>query len=345
MSELLDFLVLNPDLTEEFKSFEIIGLEADTDTIFAQKDYLKKPFDTSLKGDVEEKHLIAWHEGDLTDAEKSAVNKAVAGNPELRRSFSLFGMVRLQPEASVVYPNKQELKKYVIGGFSTYLRQIAAAAAVVAFIASLYFMLPLINTTDEVAQNVQVEITTPEVPSNEQEQPVVEEQPAKEEADQHYSEETVQPEKQPQARPQQPSVQPSNRNVYLAQINPRKQSSLQANNQKPEVIETRKEFFWLTYADGMYFDEEEDETLAQAEPQTRYVSLAGLAYESFEKRTGISLTKAESQVSNLGFWDIAGIGLAGIGQLTGTPLTIDREKDENGRTRTFGIGDRFRIKW
>jgi hypothetical protein len=347
MMELLDFLVLNPDLAEEFKSFEIISLEADTDTVFAQKDFLKKPFETSLSGEVEEKHLIAWYEGDLTEEEKSKVNQALARDPELRRNFELYGMSRLQPEKAIIYPSKQELKKYVLGGLSIYIRQFAAAAAVIAIVATIYFMLPDISTTVNVAQDTQEEITDRLATENQQEQPAADEQPVAATEESIEQRQTPQHtiENTPVQRQQQPSARQQRREpIQLAQLNPVNQTAIQGTARKPEPIEARTEFFWLTYADGMYFEEDEEEEIAEPVSQTRNISLASLAYEGLEKRTGISLDKTVAQAGSLNFWDIAGMGLAGLGQLTGTSLTVDRERDEEGRTRSFGIGDRFRIR-
>jgi hypothetical protein len=340
MAELLDFLVLNPDLAEEFKSFDIIGLEADTDTVFAQKDYLKKPFDASLTDEVEEKHLIAWYEGDLTDAEKSKVNQAIAGNPEMRRNFSLYGLSRLQPETTVVYPNKQELKKYVLGGYTTYIRQFAAAAAVVVFIATIYFMIPDISNSGDVAVTTPEETVNQKQPDDQQQQSVIAESPI--ETTDVNTESVISRPKTPSKRQPQPSY--TNPPVQLAQITPVTRTTISGASQKPEAIETRTEFFWLTYADGMYFDEEEDEEMTQPVPQSRYVSLANLAFEGIEKRTGFSIDDAVAQASNLKFWDIAEMGLAGLGQITGTSLTVERETDETGRVRLLGIGDRFKIR-
>jgi hypothetical protein len=339
MMELLDFLVINPDLTEEFKSFEMISLDEEKEVVFAEKDFLKKPFDTSIKGKIEEKHLIAWHEGDLNEEEKSAVNRELAKNPQLRKSFALFGMIRLEADNSVVFPDKHLLKKYVLGGYGTYIRQFAAAAAILAIMATLYFMLPdITSSTDHIAQSpvqersedITVHEENPaETPAPTAPETTVNSLPSRQNA-------SVRKENQPV----QPPVQAAPR-VQLAQLNTLDQASLQVAEKKPEAIDSRKEFFWLTYSNGLY--EEEEEELQPEVSQTRSVSLATLAYNGLEKRTGIKFNSIEKSVNQLGIWDIAGMGLAGIGQLTGTSLTIDRENDENGKIRSLGIGERFKI--
>lgn len=346
-AELVDFLQLNKDLKEEFDAFQILCLEEDSSVVFGDTDLLKKPFDTSISGPVKEKHLIAWHEGDLKEEEKVLVSKAIAEDDKLHKDFMLFGMTRLEADASIVYSGKSALKHYTIGQYFPAIRKLAAAAAVIAIISTLYFMLPDLTTKEQVAEVIPetsvpaetqntIESKVPEVVPARENTPIVTKSPS----NITLAERTV--------KESTPVTMPERTPMQVAQIEPINQAHVATLLTQPLNIDQRTEFYWLTYASGFDETEEEQESdnIQLSDPSKRYTSLASLAYDGIERTTGFDVENFQEQVAEkrLGFWDLAGYSLAGIGQLTGTPLTINKERDENGRITSFGIGERFKIK-
>lgn len=356
--ELVVFLQHNSDLKTEFEAFEIISLPNDAPAEFSGKDLLRQPLATSLQEKVKDIHLIAYHEGDLNEEEKQKVLEAIAADEKLHHDFMLYGQSHLQTDTTVVYPNKRSLKHFTLGAYMGTFRQIAAAAAVIAFLSTLFFMLPDGNQMDEVAVikpnfNVPAEEIAPaensmsELPSTTEvpDQPVtdtLEETSGKstKPAQTPVVKQAVQPVKKPAT-----TTPPANiiKNE-IAQLSNNTQVTLVADIH-PAEIALRSEFYWVSYMGEPFVTEERPQAPRQASP-TLYASLVNLAYNEFERSTGVNLQNVEKQLAETrkyGIWDIAGLGLAGIGNLTGTPLTFDREQDDDGRIRSIGIGDKFRI--
>jgi hypothetical protein len=356
--ELVVFLQHNSDLKAEFEAFEMISLPDEAPAEFAQKDLLRKPLITSINDQVNDIHLIAYHEGDLNEEEKQKVLEAIAGDEKLHHNFMLYGQSRLVTDNTIVYPGKRSLKHFTLGAYMNTFRQVAAAAAVIAFLSTLFFMLPDGNQPDHVAEikpnfNVPAEELAPAVndlpaaPSTTMvpEKPVIdskEESTGKTERPSQTPviNQAVQPVKKP-ATIAPPATIIKNE---IAQLNNIKNVSLMADIH-PAEIEFRTEFYWVSYV-GEPFIEEEDIDVPRQSTTPMYASLVGLAYNELERTTGFSLQNAEKQLAETrryGLWDIAGLGLAGIGNLTGTPLTIERDRDDDGRVKSIGIGERFRI--
>ena len=347
--ELMDFLVHNPDLKAEFESFELIYLEEDIHTQLENKDFLKKTSDEIQLHGITESQLISYHEGELDEKDRLEVLEAVAGDPELRKAFTLFGLTRLQPDLSVVFPSKSSLKRFTLGTTAFIIRRLAVAAAVVAFLVSFYLLLPEGQKPIEVAQ------TPP--PADVIQQPdetPLEIEPIATPQDTYVPE--ILPQRTPQPRPTpiqvvaEPALQPVTRATdlnRLAEINPIVRPGIESRKHQPEAIEKRLDFYWFSYASGSnVYEEFEDELPAQSPQTPRVVSLTELAFNGLERRTGIDVKAIEGQLSerSFGIWDLAGLGLAGISQLTGTSLALEKETDENGRITTLGIGERFRLK-
>lgn len=346
-TELVDFLQLNNDLKEEFDAFKMVCLEEDSSIVFGDADLLKRPFETSLSGPVKEKHLIAWHEGDLNDEEKVLVSKAIADDDKLHKDFILFGMTKLEADASIVYSGKTALKHYTLGHYFPLVRKLAAAAAVIAIISTLYLMLPNLTTEKQIAEVIpetsvpgetqtNLESDVPEAIPAKANAPIVTEKPAKIILAKRSVDEST------------PITLPERTPIQVAQMEPIKQAHVAALLTQPLNIDKKTEFYWLTYANGIDETEEEQESddIIPSNPSKKYTSLASLAYDGIERTTGFDVENFQEQVSEkrLGFWDLAGYSLAGLGQLTGTSLTINKERDENGRITSFGIGERFKIQ-
>jgi hypothetical protein len=341
-TELMDFLQQNNDLKDEFESFEMLSLDNEIQQSFSGKEFLKRPFDTTIKDTVKEIHLIAWHEGDLNESEKKMVTQAVAEDINFQKDFNLFGLTKLLPDTSIIYQDKKSLKRYVIGSYTHTLLKFAAAAAILGFVATIYFMAPRLTNETQVAVVIPENITSDNIPAT----PTDELKP--------ISNEDILPESSPKIqiakadiKSTTPSITSVGMSSYLARIEPRGQINISIQKNEPMFIDSKEEFYWHSYADGMEYEEDDilDDSHPVASPPRQYTSLASLAYSGIERTTGIDLQGFEKKVSEtrMGLWDLAGLGLAGIGNLTGTPLTIDKERDENGRIRTFGIGERFKI--
>ena len=112
-TELRLFLDQNPDLKKEFEEFEDIRIPANN-TAYHHKENLKKSLIRPVVGINEynyEDHFIAYHEGDLTKAEKEDVLLFLENNPDLKKEFELFRKATLATPAHIIYRDKKKLKK------------------------------------------------------------------------------------------------------------------------------------------------------------------------------------------------------------------------------------------
>jgi len=143
VAELMVFLEQNPDLKEEFNSFENITLIPEDEIRFGQKDKLKKKVIKpagKINRDNYENFFIAKLEGDISEEESLELKDFFSLNPHLKLEYNLFKSTVLVPDKKIIYKNKNSLQK--TGLFVVYKRQIIytlSAAASVLILLGLYF--------------------------------------------------------------------------------------------------------------------------------------------------------------------------------------------------------------
>lgn len=141
--ELSRFLEAHPGLQDEFLDFKDtvnVKLEPDEQIRFDGKAGLQKPeiFPTrNINHSNFEEYIIAQLEGDLSDEDLSELEDFRQKNPQLVGEFELYSKTILQPGRPVVFPDKQQLKRYRIPvsrfRVSAYAT-VAAAILLIAFI-------------------------------------------------------------------------------------------------------------------------------------------------------------------------------------------------------------------
>ena len=143
VAELMVFLEQNPDLKEEFESFENIVLVPEKNIRFNRKDSLKKnefkPFGKINENNYEEL-MIADLEGNLPKEDSKNLSGFLSLNPHLKLEYNFFRSTFLKPDNSIIYKNKESLKK--TGLFIIYRQQIVYALSVAASLLiffSVYF--------------------------------------------------------------------------------------------------------------------------------------------------------------------------------------------------------------
>lgn len=138
--ELMLFLDNNPDLKEEFESFDNINLEQE-EIVFSNKSSIKKTeilnF-ASLSEKNYENSFIAYFEGDLDNNEKQEVEKFLKLNPSLNREFEIHSKLILQKE-EITYENKEQLKRKP--KIAVWQFRAMATAASIALLMSAFWLL------------------------------------------------------------------------------------------------------------------------------------------------------------------------------------------------------------
>jgi len=351
VAELMDFLVENPDLKPDFDGFEMVVINSTGDVVMPDKFALKKDEEIT-SWNLPDYQLIAFYEGGLTESEKKELLTRINSDQILKRDFELYGQTIIKPEARIVYPGKSSLKHFSIGFYPLIIRQMVVAAAVIAFLATIFIYLPETIKEPEIAElkpdpNItNNDFSTIVLPDTDSSVPQLV-QPRR------PAQNAITPVNVRKQESENKSTKPSTpapavtRANAIAYMEPLKPADFNINDHRPSQIDIKQDFLGFSFA-SLYTDEmlanlEEEESGEQPDNSIpgKIANFVNLAYGTVENATVSYAQNLENQVSarNFGFWDLAGYGLAGVAQLTGTPLTIDKDRDENGRITSFGIGN------
>ncbi len=157
--ELELFLIQHPELDINLSDLSLISLNEESIS-FSNKNSLKKT-ETDL---VSEDQLVAYIEGELSVKEKTEVEKSCFKNPLLAKELALFQKTILEADSSVIYPNKNELKRKPKVIWFNFSSVKYSAAACVLFLIGLFVFWPkdqnnnnsnlATNSTNNIPQNV-----------------------------------------------------------------------------------------------------------------------------------------------------------------------------------------------
>jgi len=140
---LTEFLEFNLDLKEEFNLFEPKSLDAEV-ILFPEKNLLKKQATVPV-GEINEtnyeEYFLAFHENDLDKSQKNSLNAFLEKNPHLENEFNLHASLLLKPDNSIIYNQKESLRKN--RRVAVYWWSGAAAAVIVV----LFGIFGLLNNT------------------------------------------------------------------------------------------------------------------------------------------------------------------------------------------------------
>jgi hypothetical protein len=140
--ELELFLIQHPEIDINLSELSLIAIDEEAIT-YSNKSSLKK-----TEGDlISETQFIAYIENQLPENEKLELENSCSVNPSLSKELALFKKTIAVADSSIIYENKNELKrkpKVIWFDFSV-IRY--AAAACVLFLIGVFFLWPSENTT------------------------------------------------------------------------------------------------------------------------------------------------------------------------------------------------------
>lgn len=144
VAELMLFLERNPQLKEEFESFEEITLEP-AGVVFSGKEELKKGENNKIGSGNYEEYFINSIENNLSGAEQQELQSFLQANPSLNAEYELYRKTIL-PAEKIVFTGKAALKR---GTKVRPLYYYVAAAASVLLAIGLYMLLQNDRSGDE----------------------------------------------------------------------------------------------------------------------------------------------------------------------------------------------------
>lgn len=126
------FAAQHPHLNIDLNDLELVELE--TEKIhFNEKENLKKPL-------VSDEQFVAYIENELSQKEKQNLDTICIANENLAKELRLYKSTIISADASIVFENKNSLKKQETKVLWLFSREVLAAAASLILIAGLWFM-------------------------------------------------------------------------------------------------------------------------------------------------------------------------------------------------------------
>lgn len=338
VSALMSFLEQNPDLKAELESFEMIELELEEDDIkFPNKSLLKVPEEPSLP--ITDNNFdwfcIAHYENDLTLEQESALISYLKEHPEKENDFKLFSETILKADENIVFEKPQTLKRHfatpyvVVKQLWTY----ASVAAVLLIFAGLFFLMPKQISELETA--------------------LIEEQ--SKESPETFKEETIEPEIASTAIPEANQEKKEEKTARIPGQKVKKetkQDSQEIDENMPQPLMASN----ILVNKDISLDHSQKQTNIKQKPETYTYSgssnkedfhsseTANISQSNIEESSSFDIQSIEEGIANrhrLTFWDVAAAGLAGISKLTGNPLTVQKERDQEGKVVELALGDGF----
>ncbi|HRH10943.1 MAG TPA: hypothetical protein PLU73_05490 [Bacteroidia bacterium] len=150
------------ELQKLLHSYQRTKLKADTELVYEDKELLFAASDAALVADP----LLNYFEGQLMGENKLAFEKDLKDSKSLTDSYNVLSKTKVLADLSLVYPNKEALKKeaVVIVFFST--RRLVSMAAAILLIFGLIVLFNLLNSDPKQNKEVLAKKSTSEVKEN-----------------------------------------------------------------------------------------------------------------------------------------------------------------------------------
>jgi len=151
INALYDFLEKNMDLKDEFEEFNLVFLDDETFE-YSDKDSLIKDIDIEKIEGLNDFEVLAIKkiENDLTKKEEKELNSILKFYPKLQMEYKLLLKTKLSPDKSIVFAEKDKLKKssgIVIPIWVKYASSIAAIGLLILFVTKV------VNNNDKSIEN------------------------------------------------------------------------------------------------------------------------------------------------------------------------------------------------
>jgi len=128
------FVKSNPVLQKEFDDI-LATIQKPDDISIQDKSFLyKNSTDTFIDRGNYVQRFVEYHDDELNDAERKAVEKFSLSGSGLKNELDLIGQARLEPDNSIIYPDKEKLYHSISRVYPLRFLKIAVAAALTGLI-------------------------------------------------------------------------------------------------------------------------------------------------------------------------------------------------------------------
>ena len=128
------FIQENPDLAGELELFRQTSLVTDDTIVYKGKEMLmKNESDTLITMNNYEEWLVAYLDNELVPADRMKFERFADVHPSVKEELSIFQQTKLQPEADIIFENKQVLYRgeEKVRVISIQWWKVAVAAAII----------------------------------------------------------------------------------------------------------------------------------------------------------------------------------------------------------------------
>ncbi|MGB4205185.1 MAG: hypothetical protein WBJ84_06140 [Bacteroidales bacterium] len=342
IDKLKAFVDSHPELKDEFESLELVRLIPDESISFKGKEMLKKQPVISV-GNINEQNyeevFVAAFENDLSEIQNLELNQFLDKNPTLRREFNLVGKSRLSPDTSIIYPDKDGLKKTLIVPFASRLFYYGvAAAAILLLLIALKFI--FIHSTPDKENNLftenPVENEVIEIPK---EIPLIQEPEIKTEKLHISDKKTLLAEaekaEKSEGEPLSESLADAQLPVKVENIGTMNTLSAIINIESNRMVANHSHYFSDNFYDLAMAQQMRHADAPEKEFNAGRLLARGSAFIN-------EVFKPEEKERNLipgrnELLKIADIGIQGFAWLTGADIEFRKEKDENGNIISYAF--------
>ncbi|MBC8344544.1 MAG: hypothetical protein H8E61_11235 [Bacteroidetes bacterium] len=324
--EVESFLASNPDLKQELENLETVPV--DSLIVFENKDQLKKELKDLIPEDFTslDDFMLANLEGDLNFEQQKKFNVLINSDNKTEEEYSYYLQSKLQPDVSVVFPDKIKLKKGLIYSLPVLNKSYSLVVSIAAILLVLVIMVN-INLVQNNLLN------------------------SKSFASIHYSDKEAKPQRLKWAFNSELNIETrsiSHQNdlnmVHLASINTSAKTVHTADgesSQKNEIQQNSHDQIQIAAQDIHEMKGEKaaimtnklriEKTSSPALdiPANNSIPIAKYVSNQFRIR---ALNEEDSIATNrkLSVWDLADAGLRRIGNLFNRDVRLDKEYNENG---------------
>ncbi|MEI8048256.1 MAG: hypothetical protein WCI92_12810 [Bacteroidota bacterium] len=349
LASLDEFISINPQIEKDRRLYALTHLTPEISVVFEAKESLKKKAIPvgMIDGESFETFMARELEGDLNTDEKLQLAEFLQYNPHLEHDRKLYTHTILSAEADIVFKDKNSLKKSVIP-----LRRIVyyalSAAASLALVLSVYFLLDRNNIPQNIAGKGEIESTLNKVITG----------PTRPITDKQVAVITNQANTKATTTNQAISVLPGNgvnENTIIDQVgNGNKNQAIAFLQPRTAVAVTTRSFvdpqFTFIRVSQMYTNQNREFYYnLKLSDDIQYAQLnsddKNPAKTIFKAATGkISDLFASNQTSppreekkNLSMWTFAELGVQTFNTITSSELELNLRKDEEGKVVGYNV--------
>lgn len=324
LDELYAFVYQDPKLIQEFECLELYTIENDMNETFEEKQALKKiDFESDkINENNIELFVIAYFENDLNKSKKTELEHFLNNNKSYIHLFETYKKTILEPEI-IEFENKEQLKHYVPNKIRPLYYYISAAASI-ALIFSMYFLMPdnsrnrysanKSNGNSKMSNNDIFEITNNDTLISQTKSTYIKNSSNREFA--------VNSDKSKQKHKIERMTSIS------ANLNPEKQNIVVM-----EKIELAEPVYTKVYAS-------KNEPVAMAYSNNNYSTVSEYLVGKVNNYLGTDIPKNTKTKEKVRFWDIAEWGSKAVNKIFDKNTEVSHKYDENGNLSylSFRIG-------